>query len=84
MKTEYTSYQMIINRNGVDQEIKIEGNVRYSIDVYHPEGHPPFSEKHVEEVADISAYDIDDEEIILSDVELLEAEEILGDKFLMG
>lgn len=86
MGTDLTFSKMIVERDGVEVEVDIEGYVEFSIDTKYGEdadGGLGEVRTFIEDVTDICAYDIDSLEFDLTESEIKEAKKILAEKFLM-
>jgi len=82
---EYTT--MMVDRDGVDIEINIEGWVYYHVDTdYRADADGKRGERHtfIDEVTEIDATDMDDMPFEITDKEKEIAADILGNKFLEG
>lgn len=79
--------KMIVERDGEEQEIEIEGYVEFSVDTRYgedAEGGRGECRTFVEDVTDICAYTVEGDDFKLTDQEKDCAAELIGEKFLMG
>ena len=87
MKSQIVQTRMMVNRNGEEQEIYIDGYVSYSIDKFYGQdaggGHAE-SRTFVEDVTDITAWGVFGEDVLLDAKEREQAERLLGEQFLNG
>jgi hypothetical protein len=86
---DYMVTKMMIYRGDDDigEEISIEGYVDYDVDYRYGEnadGKLGISKMFVEDVFDVNAWDLDGNDITLTDEEKKEASEIITTKFLEG
>lgn len=87
MKKELVDAKMILKTRLDEIEVDIEGYVHYTVDEFYGEdanGGRAESRTFVDDVTDITAYDFEGEEVLLSKEEDDEAVNILSQKFLMG
>ena len=77
--------QMTINRNGIEDEVSVEGYVVMSVDKSWGENTDyRYGQLHifVEDVTDVQAWDIGGHEFFLTEKEVEEAKELLGTRAL--
>ncbi len=87
MGKDLITTHMIVDRDGEEQEIDVEGYVEFSVDTRYgedAEGGRGEVRTFVEDVTDVCAYDWKGDDFKLTDQEKQWAEELLGEKFLMG
>lgn len=86
MKKEFVMSKMIVDRNGEDIEVDIEGWVEYSVDRFYgtdADGNRGESRIFAEDIDGVNAWELGGDELELTPQEIKVAEDKLIDKFLM-